>query len=57
MTEIKFRGKSVALDIGFVYGYVYKQEPPLQCFKTCKSELPKYYIVRSGFADCGGWRR
>lgn len=37
----------------WIYGYVYYQEPPLQCLVTDNyiPEEPKCYILQAGFAD------
>lgn len=48
--EIKFRAKRI--DNGeFVYGFLYRHDPPLQCFAGEGKELPSFAIIKTGFAD------
>lgn len=50
MNVIKFRGRR--LDNGeWCYGFVYRHDPPLQCFASEQDELPAYCILTTGFAD------
>ena len=49
MREIKFRGLRTD-GKGYVYGYIYKHEPPLVCFGG-EQELPAFAILSTGFAD------
>lgn len=48
--EIKFRGKRVDND-EWAYGFVYRHDPPLQCFVGDNKELPTFSILKTGFAD------
>ena len=49
--EILFRGKNKIH--GWVYGYLYVHEPPLQCLvsENYIPEKSKYYILKTAFAD------
>jgi hypothetical protein len=49
-TVIKFRG--LRLDNKqWAYGFVYRHDPPLQCFNGEDKELPAFAILTTGFAD------
>lgn len=50
MREIKFRAKII--DNGkWAYGFLYRHDPPLQCFAGEQKELPSFAILKTGFAD------
>lgn len=50
MREILFRAKALGTT-QWVYGYYYREEPPLECFNTGLPKKYKQYICTSGFAD------
>lgn len=50
MRDIKFRAKRI--DNGqWAYGFLYRHDPPLQCFSGEGKELPSFAIIKTGFAD------
>ena len=50
MREIKFRGKR-SNSGEWVYGYLFEQEPPLQCLASYSKDTSCFYILNTGFAD------
>lgn len=50
MNEILFRAKALGTT-QWVYGYYYREEPPLQCFNTGEPKKYRHWLCASGFAD------
>lgn len=50
MREIRFRAKRID-NKEWVYGFVYRHDPPLQCLSSENDELPAFAILTTGFAD------
>lgn len=50
MREILFRAKALGTT-QWVYGYYYREEPPLECFNTGKPKKYRHWLCASGFAD------
>ncbi len=50
MHKIQFRGKRKDNN-EWVTGYLFEEEPPLQCFASENDEPSKWVILKSGFAD------
>ena len=48
--HIEFRGKCIHTN-KWIYGFLFIKEPPLVCLAECVREEPRYYIIRTGFAD------
>lgn len=48
--EVIFRAKKTSTK-EWVEGFVYRHDPPLTCFSTDPQEDPKWYIIKTAFAD------